>query len=250
MSRHSRLKWGEGAPEALSYYHQSGEMAEVLQGCTRKIQAAKSIGGPLSDSGPEVSYAIASRRSVGLFLKLIKQLLILPRTLHTSDSLPIAHRMLDRFLEMRDLHLLMSLISYFDFMLIDAFSSDSIPVHLMTLEALNLYFSKLAPNGLLAMHISNRHLELESILAAIAEQEGLAIRSAQFERDKTERARQIFPAKTVVLARTDEQLGPLSSDPRWDKVDFRWNAALDRRLLRCYRGDPTASAAKPRPFLI
>ncbi len=54
----------------------------------------------------------------------------------------------------------------FDFMLIDAFSSDAVPVHLMTAEALQLYASKLKDDGILVLHISNRYLDLDSVLGA------------------------------------------------------------------------------------
>ena len=56
----------------------------------------------------------------------------------------------------------------FDYLVIDAFSSDSIPIHLMTVEALRLFLDKLTPDGLLALHISNRHLHLASVAAAVA----------------------------------------------------------------------------------
>jgi hypothetical protein len=56
----------------------------------------------------------------------------------------------------------------FDFLLIDAFSSDAIPVHLMTKEAIALYLDKLSPNGVLALHVSNRHMDLHTIAAATA----------------------------------------------------------------------------------
>lgn len=56
----------------------------------------------------------------------------------------------------------------FDYILIDAFSSDSIPVHLLTVEAVRLYLDKLSPNGLLALHVSNRHLDLISVANAVA----------------------------------------------------------------------------------
>jgi hypothetical protein len=55
----------------------------------------------------------------------------------------------------------------FDYLLIDAFSSDAIPVHLLTVEALNLYLQKLSPDGLLALHASNRHLDLISVATAV-----------------------------------------------------------------------------------
>lgn len=54
----------------------------------------------------------------------------------------------------------------FDLMLIDAFSSDAVPVHLMTAEALQLYAAKLKDDGILVLHISNRYLDLDSVLGA------------------------------------------------------------------------------------
>ena len=55
----------------------------------------------------------------------------------------------------------------FDYLVVDAFSSDSIPVHLLTKEALELYLSRLAHDGILALHISNRHLDLAPVVAAM-----------------------------------------------------------------------------------
>jgi hypothetical protein len=62
---------------------------------------------------------------------------------------------------------------HFRFIAVDAFSSDAIPVHLITREAVELYLRKLAPDGILAFHISNRYLDLEPVLAAAARQAGL-----------------------------------------------------------------------------
>src|SRR4029453_7943659 len=58
--------------------------------------------------------------------------------------------------------------SAYDYIVLDAFSSDAIPVHLMTREALQLYLDKLAPGGSIAFHISNRYLNLEPVLVEIA----------------------------------------------------------------------------------
>ena len=60
----------------------------------------------------------------------------------------------------------------FDLLAVDAFSSDSIPVHLLTVEAFRLYFRHLRPDGILAVHISNRHLYLEPVVAAAARELG------------------------------------------------------------------------------
>jgi spermidine synthase len=62
----------------------------------------------------------------------------------------------------------------FDVLVVDAFSSDAIPVHLLTREALALYVRKLRPDGVIVMHISNRFMELASVVAAGAAAEGLS----------------------------------------------------------------------------
>src|SRR6185295_13846972 len=56
----------------------------------------------------------------------------------------------------------------FGLIVLDAFSSDAVPVHLLTTEAVKVYTSKLKPGGLLAFHISNRYLDLQSVLVAVA----------------------------------------------------------------------------------
>jgi len=56
----------------------------------------------------------------------------------------------------------------FDVLAVDAFSSDSIPVHLLTLEAMELYFRHLQPDGVLAVHVSNKHLDLTPVVKLAA----------------------------------------------------------------------------------
>ena len=56
----------------------------------------------------------------------------------------------------------------FDVLAVDAFSGDSIPVHLLTMEAVSLYWQNLSPEGVLAMHVSNRHLDLTPIVVGFA----------------------------------------------------------------------------------
>jgi SAM-dependent methyltransferase len=57
----------------------------------------------------------------------------------------------------------------FDVIVLDAFSDDSIPVHLLTREAFELYFRRLRDGGVLAIHLTNRYLKLDSVVAALAE---------------------------------------------------------------------------------
>ncbi len=61
----------------------------------------------------------------------------------------------------------------YDLISVDAFSSDSIPVHLMTKEALGIYLQHLQPDGIIAFHVSNRYLDLPPVVARIAAAHGL-----------------------------------------------------------------------------
>ncbi len=54
----------------------------------------------------------------------------------------------------------------FDYLMVDAFSSDAIPIHLLTVEALRLYLGKLSARGILALHVSNQNLDLPPVLEA------------------------------------------------------------------------------------
>src|SRR5207248_1725344 len=60
----------------------------------------------------------------------------------------------------------------FDVIIVDAFSDDSIPVHLLTKEAFQIYFQRLQGGGVLAIHVTNRYLELDSVVRALAESMG------------------------------------------------------------------------------
>ncbi len=89
---------------------------------------------------------------------------------------------------------------------VDAFSSDAIPVHLLTKEAVDLYVRKLAPGGLIALHVSNRYLKLEPVAARIAQELGLA-GIGQWDDDGTPPGKQ--PSHWVLLARSTADFGTL-----------------------------------------
>jgi hypothetical protein len=104
----------------------------------------------------------------------------------------------------------------FDMLILDAFSSDAIPVHLITREALALYRSKLGPEGLLLFHISNRYLDLHPVLGSLAEDAGLAS-LARDDNTVTDADRQVWKTASswVVMARDPAALGRLRDDTDW-----------------------------------
>jgi hypothetical protein len=107
----------------------------------------------------------------------------------------------------------------FDLLVLDAFSSDAIPVHLLTREAIGLYQSRLRPEGLLAIHISNRFVDLAPLLAGTSRANGLCgldqIDPGQPDRSSPARRR---PSHWVLLASSCDVLAPFSSDARWTRL--------------------------------
>ncbi|MES2907099.1 MAG: fused MFS/spermidine synthase, partial [Pseudomonadota bacterium] len=103
----------------------------------------------------------------------------------------------------------------YDLLIIDAFTSDAVPVHLLTLEAINLYFSKLTPNGVVLLHISNRNLEMESMLASSAHELGAVALSRNEPSDDEKWKMLIAPSHVVVMARKTDDLGALVTMNGW-----------------------------------
>jgi hypothetical protein len=105
-----------------------------------------------------------------------------------------------------------------DLIVVDAFSSDSIPVHLLTREAVALYLAKLRPEGLLAVHVSNRHLQLAPVLAGVADSLGVAA-AERFERiSERDRRSGRNPSHWVVVARSGARLTPLLARRGWRRL--------------------------------
>ena len=103
-----------------------------------------------------------------------------------------------------------------DVLALDTFSSDAIPVHLLSLEAMRIYLRVLGDEGILAVHISNRHLDLEPVLAALAGRLGLAARIKHYDApaDLPE-PKPSASSTVVVLARDAGTLAALDLDAGW-----------------------------------
>lgn len=98
----------------------------------------------------------------------------------------------------------------YDVLVLDAFSSDAIPIHLVTQQALDLYLSKVKPGGLIVFHISNRNLDLSQVVADLAHSRQLSCLSM---RDMTEpQVNGRDPSHWVVLARNAADYGSLAGD--------------------------------------
>jgi hypothetical protein len=104
--------------------------------------------------------------------------------------------------------------SAFDYLLIDAFSSDTIPIHLLTREAIALYVSRLKDDGVLVIHISNRHLELQSVVAALARDANLAIKT-RIQISKSTSLGDPNSSEAAIFARQPETLTAFTEELGW-----------------------------------
>lgn len=99
--------------------------------------------------------------------------------------------------------------------MLDAFSSDAVPMHLMTKEAMALYLSKLAPGGVIVFNISNMHLTFSGVLARMAADAGLEALWQREPPDAGSWALGKFPSEWLIVARDRADFGRLSTDSRW-----------------------------------
>jgi hypothetical protein len=109
----------------------------------------------------------------------------------------------------------------YDLLVLDAFSSDSVPVHLLTREAVELYLSKLRPDGLVAFHVTNRYLDLEPVVAGVARGLGLVGLTETHRASAAEERAGVRSSHWIVVARTRGALGPLARDHRWRTLESR-----------------------------
>lgn len=128
---------------------------------------------------------------------------------------------------------------HFRLIVVDAFSSDAIPVHLITWEALELYVKKLAPNGVIAFHISNRYLDLEPVLATLAKKAELkCLVRHDSKEDKMGKAASTW----VILARNEKAFGSILDDVKDTEKGRSCHTRIEeaRGTLRYRKGNTTA----------
>ena len=110
--------------------------------------------------------------------------------------------------------------NYYDLLIMDAFSSDSIPTHLVTLEALQLYLTKLNKEGLLAINISNRHINLAPVISSLADKLNLStLQQLDIDISPAEKLLGKKASQWVLLSPNKSNLSNLLADnSHWQKI--------------------------------
>jgi hypothetical protein len=159
----------EGREVPLSYYHPDGPLGDV-------VRVARGTGGSLDvgalglGTGAVAAYGEAGDRVV--FYEIDPAVVAIAEDPSLFTYLSDSAAEIDIVLGDGRLTLEASGARH-DVLIVDAFSSDAIPVHLLTREAIALYRERVSDNGLVALHVSNRNLDLAPVVAAIAEHDGI-----------------------------------------------------------------------------
>jgi hypothetical protein len=203
--------------EPLSYYHASGPLGQVFA-AVRERASLWRVGAIGLGAGSIASYQqpgqqwiffeldptvvkIASNSNYFTYLTDCSQnVRVIPGDARLSLSRQADHQ--------------------FEMILLDAYSSDSIPIHLITREALQLYLDKLTEQGILVFHLSNQYLDLRSVVANLAHDAGLAyLLQDDVSLSREERSLGKEFSRWAILARHPETFGRLATDPRWGRLE-------------------------------
>ena len=211
-----------GRPEPISYYHKDGGIGQAISA----IRARK--GAPLKAAvigvGSGTLACAAERGETWKFFEIDQTMVDTARDPKyfsyvrncQPDFRPVIGDARLTFAREPD--------GVYDLIIVDAYSSDAIPIHLATQEAMKIYKDKLGPQGAVLMHVSNRHLELASVVVGIANANGL--KSWVFDEDSGRDDEYIFATNVVVSARAEADVGALGSSDKWEETEARANQRI------------------------
>ena len=200
-----------GRPEPITYYHQSGGIGQAVAalrerkgGPLRVAVIGLGAGTLTCASGPgerwkffEIDQTMVDTARDPKYFSYIKNC--------EPDLKPVIGDARLTFAREPD--------GIYDLIVVDAYSSDAIPIHLATEQAMAIYKDKLAPQGAVVMHVSNRHLELASVVVGIADANDL--KSWVYNEDSNRDNEYIFATAVVVSAREEDDVGTLASSGQW-----------------------------------
>jgi hypothetical protein len=230
---HGLQQWDPPSDEPLTYYHRTGPIGQVFAAAPPAVTRGRFAFVGLG-SGSLAAYGQPGQSIT--FYEIdpaVRRIAEDPRYFTYLNHCKSEYRV-----EMGDARLKLedrAQPGEYGLIVVDAFSSDAIPIHLLTKEALELYLDKLADDGIIALHLSNRYLNLEAVVARLAEELRLrepnlaALRqwdvNDRFDPQEDGSAANTIPGKRasqwVVLARDAKHLSALHSLPETMTIDGR-----------------------------
>lgn len=205
--------------EPLLYYHPSGPLGDCFTALAVNSQPTQTIAAIGLGTGAMACYQTPQRNFLFFEIDPVVQ------QIAKTDFTYLPHCGAGAEVQLGDgrLQLQQMADASCTAIVLDAFSSDAVPTHLLTREAIAMYLQKLQPEGLLIFHVSNRYLDLPAVLSAAATDAGLVARYANsvassLKEQEAQFRQGIAPATYVVMARRQEHLRDLQSSPRWHSL--------------------------------
>jgi spermidine synthase len=193
--------------EATSYYHRSGPLSQVFT-AFQSSKTSKEVAIVGLGIGGTGAYALPDER--WSFYEINPDVVTVARTpefftyINECTSAPFNIILGDARLRIREAR-----DGSYGLIVLDAFTSDAIPVHLVTQQAVDLYLSKLAPGGFLVFNISNRNLDLSSVMADLAASRNLHCLGLYDVTQSQPPIRGKDPSVWVVMTRTRDDAADL-----------------------------------------
>jgi spermidine synthase len=212
-----------GRPDPLTYYYFGGPISEAIAATRNRLGRLDQVAAVGLGTGSLACHRLP--REQWTFFEIDPQVIRIARDpklfRFISDCAP------DMPVVLGDARLTLAASSArYDLIVLDAFSSDAIPVHLLTREAMAGYLSHLSPRGVIVIHISNRHMDLSDVIAATGAKAGLVAygktddQATAFLQDFRANAR------VVALAHSVDDLGDLPRQSGWRRLSAEKGMAV------------------------
>lgn len=198
--------------EALTYYHRGGPLGQFFS-ITGAEAAPRRVAAVGLGAGTVACYGRADEKWT--FFEIDPVMVQIARNARLFTYLRDCPPTTDIVIGDARLSLAAVADSTYDLILLDAFSSDAIPVHLLTREALAMYMRKLRHGGVVLLHISNRYLELRPVVVELARDARLAGAIGEYDVTPEERLELKHGSRWVALARSPLTLAALVRQPHW-----------------------------------
>ncbi|WP_270006869.1 spermidine synthase [Solirubrobacter deserti] len=204
-----------GLPQPTTYYHPASPIGQLVTGGPRGITRRTAVVG----LGTGTMAAYSQPGDEWTFYEIDPEIVRVARNPRYFTYLRDAPGATEVVIGDARLSLEEARDRTFSLIVADAFSSDAIPTHLITREAIDLYFRKLVDDGVLAFHISNRYIDLESVLGNLAREARLACYAGDLDAPLGEGIEEANASAWVALARRPEDLGDIAGDGRWQRCE-------------------------------
>ncbi|MBM3528192.1 MAG: class I SAM-dependent methyltransferase [Alphaproteobacteria bacterium] len=201
----------KGRPEPLAYYHSKSAMAQVINAVRKRKSGPLRVGVVGLGSGSLACYVEPKDNWTFFEIDPAVAEIARQRFSFVQGCAPDVKMVIGD----GRLTLTKEPDGAFDLLIVDAYSSDAIPVHLATREAMALYKSKTAPDGAILLHISNRHLALASVVAGIAAANGLKTWINDGSEEEDEDHEYKYSSEVAAIAAAPEAIGELAGSKAW-----------------------------------